>query len=82
MFFPFHDQGEPLSCFNGNLTFMESGSVGGYIIKKIIEAQERQMTYVFDGLKRPSALRDSVLDTIGACHQWYVAIIKIRIMIY
>ena len=50
---------------------MESGSVGGYIIKKIIEAQERQMTYVFDGLKRPSALRDSVLDTIGACHQWY-----------
>ena len=49
---------------------MESGSVGGYIIKKIIEAQERQMTYVFDGLKRPSALRDSVLDTIGACHQW------------
>ena len=48
---------------------MESGSVGGYIIKKIIEAQERQMTYVFDGLKRPSALRDSVLDNIGACHQ-------------
>ena len=38
--------------------------------------------YVFDGLKRPSALRDSVLDTIGACHQWYQAIIKIRIMIY
>ena len=48
---------------------MESGSVGGYIIKKIIEAQERQMTYVFDGLKRPSALRDSVLDNIGVCHQ-------------
>ena len=49
---------------------MESGSVGGDFIKKIIEAQERKMTYVFDGLKRPSALRDSVLDTIGACHQW------------
>ena len=33
------------------LTFKDNGSVGGYIVKKIIETQERQMTYVFDGLK-------------------------------
>ena len=29
--------------YNGNLTSKENGSVGGYMVKKMIEAQERQM---------------------------------------
>lgn len=29
--------------------FKENGSVGGYIVKKIIETQERQMTYEKEG---------------------------------
>ena len=37
--------GVPLSDgYNGNLTSKENGSVGGYMVKKMIEAQERQMT--------------------------------------
>ncbi len=37
--------GVPLSDgYNGNLTSKENGSVGGYMVKKMIEAQEKQMT--------------------------------------
>lgn len=36
--------GVPLSNgYNGNLTSRQNGSVGGYMVKKMIEAQERQM---------------------------------------
>ena len=36
--------GVPLSDgYNGHLTSKENGSVGGYMVKKMIEAQERQM---------------------------------------
>ena len=36
--------GAPLSNgYNGNLTSAQNGSVGGYMVKKMIEAQERQM---------------------------------------
>ena len=36
--------GVPLSNgHNGNLTSAQNGSVGGYMVKKMIEAQERQM---------------------------------------
>ena len=36
--------GVPLSDgYNGNLTSKENGSVGGSMVKKMIEAQERQM---------------------------------------
>lgn len=36
--------GVPLSNgYNGNLTSAQNGSVGGYMVKKMIEAQERQM---------------------------------------
>ena len=36
--------GVPLSNGdNGNLTSAQNGSVGGYMVKKMIEAQERQM---------------------------------------
>ena len=36
--------GVPLSGgYNGNLTSKQNGSVGGYMVKKMIEAQERQM---------------------------------------
>ena len=36
--------GVPLSKgYNGNLTSYQNGSVGGYMVKKMIEAQERQM---------------------------------------
>ena len=29
--------------YNGDLTAQQNGSVGGYMVKKMIEAQERQM---------------------------------------
>ena len=29
--------------YNGDLTSAQNGSVGGYMVKKMIEAQERQM---------------------------------------
>ena len=36
--------GVPLTDgYNGNLTSRQNGSVGGYMVKKMIEAQERQM---------------------------------------
>ena len=37
--------GVPLTDgYNGNLTSRQNGSVGGYMVKKMIEAQEKQMT--------------------------------------
>ena len=30
--------------YNGDLTSAQNGSVGGYMVKKMIEAQERQMS--------------------------------------
>ena len=37
--------GVPLSNgYNGDLTAKQNGSVGGYMVKKMIEAQERQMS--------------------------------------
>ena len=37
--------GVPLkSGYNGDLTAKQNGSVGGYMVKKMIEAQEKQMT--------------------------------------
>ncbi len=36
--------GVPLSDgYNGNLTSYQNGSVGGYMVKKMIEEQERRM---------------------------------------
>lgn len=36
--------GVPLTDgYNGNLTARQNGSVGGYMVKKMIEAQEKQM---------------------------------------
>jgi len=36
--------GVPLSKgYNGDLTSYQNGSVGGYMVKKMIEAQKRQM---------------------------------------
>ena len=36
--------GVPLSDgYNGNLTSAQNDSVGGYMVKKMIEAQEREM---------------------------------------
>ena len=36
--------GVPLSDgYNGDLTSRQNGSVGGYMLKKMIEAQERKM---------------------------------------
>ena len=36
--------GVPLSNgYNGDLTSKQNGSVGGYMVKKMIEAQEKQM---------------------------------------
>ena len=36
--------GVPLSNgYNGDLTAKQNGSVGGYMVKKMIEEQERQM---------------------------------------
>ena len=39
-----NELGVPLSNgYNGNLTYAQNGSVGGYMDKKMIENQERQM---------------------------------------
>ena len=36
--------GVPISNgYNGDLTAKQNGSIGGYMVKKMIEAQERQM---------------------------------------
>lgn len=36
--------GVPLSNgYNGDLTAKQNGSIGGYMVKKMIQAQERQM---------------------------------------
>lgn len=36
--------GVPLTGgYNGNLTSYQNGSVGGYMVKRMIEAQEKQM---------------------------------------
>ena len=36
--------GVPLTDgYNGNLTSAQNGSVGGYMVKKMIESQEQQM---------------------------------------
>lgn len=40
-----NELGVPLTeGYNGNLTSYQNGSVGGYMVKKMIEAQERQMS--------------------------------------
>ena len=37
--------GVPLSNgYNGNLTSAQNGSVGGYMVKKMIEKQEKEMS--------------------------------------
>ncbi|MEG0963255.1 MAG: alpha/beta-type small acid-soluble spore protein [Lachnospiraceae bacterium] len=37
--------GVPLqNGYNGDLTSKQNGSVGGYMVKKMIEAQEKQMS--------------------------------------
>ena len=36
--------GVPLSDgYNGNLTSAQNGSVGGYMVKKVMESQQKQM---------------------------------------
>ena len=37
--------------YNGDLTSYQNGSVGGHMVKKMIEAQERQMAGMSSGLK-------------------------------
>ena len=40
-----NELGVPLTDgYNGNLTSKQNGSVGGYMVKKMIEAQERQIS--------------------------------------
>ena len=40
-----NELGVPLTDgYNGNLTSRQNGSVGGYMVKKMIEQQERQMS--------------------------------------
>ena len=39
-----NELGVPLkNGYNGNLTSYQNGSVGGYMVKKMIESQEKQM---------------------------------------
>ena len=39
-----NELGVPLTeGYNGSLTSYQNGSVGGYMVKKMIEAQEKQM---------------------------------------
>ena len=45
--------GVPLSDgYNGDLTSRQNGSVGGYMVKKMIEAQERQMSQGQGGMSQ------------------------------
>ena len=40
-----NELGGPLTNgYNGNLTSKQNGSVGGYMVKKMIEEQEKQMS--------------------------------------
>ena len=40
-----NELGVPLTDgYNGDLTSKQNGSVGGYMVKKMIESQERQMS--------------------------------------
>ena len=40
-----NELGVPLTDgYNGNLTSKQNGSVGGYMVKKMIEAQDRSMS--------------------------------------
>ena len=40
-----NELGVPLTDgYNGNLTSAQNGTVGGYMVKKMIEAQEKQMS--------------------------------------
>ena len=40
-----NELGVPLTDgYNGNITSKQNGSVGGYMVKKMIEAQERSMS--------------------------------------
>ena len=40
-----NELGVPLTNgYNGNLTSKQNGSVGGYLVKKMIEEQEKQMS--------------------------------------
>ena len=40
-----NELGVPLTDgYNGNLTSKQNGSVGGYMVKKMIESQERSMS--------------------------------------
>lgn len=40
-----NELGVPLKDgYNGDLTAAQNGSVGGYMVKKMIEAQEKQMS--------------------------------------
>ena len=42
--------GVPLTDgYNGDLTSRQNGSVGGYMVKKMIEQQEKQMAGKFNG---------------------------------
>ena len=45
-----NELGVPLTDgYNGNLTSKQNGSVGGYMVNKMIEAQERQMSQGMGG---------------------------------
>ena len=51
-----NELGVPLSDgYNGDLTSKQNGSVGGYMVKKMIEQQEKQMAdrFYFTGTKFP-----------------------------
>lgn len=51
-----NELGVPLTDgYNGNLTSKQNGSVGGYMVKKMIEAQERQMSGTGAGAGTASA---------------------------
>ena len=48
-----NELGVPLTDgYNGNLTSKQNGSVGGYMVKKTIEAQERQMSQGQGGMSQ------------------------------
>lgn len=62
--------GVPLTDgYNGNLTSKQNGSVGGYMVKKMIEEQERQMSQGQSNVTQGGASQSSGSNASGNMSQ-------------
>ena len=62
--------------YNGDLTSRQNGSVGGYMVKKMIEAQEKQMSRLTGNRRRFRQLHlGLVLHAVNNVHPVYSRIL-------